>query len=180
MGEHIQSILSYLGLAESTPIDSNTPLNIIRHLAHNLSYDDALSWATNFVANNWGYVAVYFFLLRSFRGAQFGIPFNPAHALARAIGLFKLGAALVAIVYGLSAASVLLKNVIPLTTSEFIIFCCWAVSAWATYVLLDWLSGFVWYGVDILRRSLWGLFGRLMDLIRSVFTSLFGMRNETY
>lgn len=125
--EAIVQALNALGLSEKSPVDSNTPLDIIRHLASEQDYYGALTWATD-GRMLWA-LGILFVI------AKIGFAMNRASNQTLVLsGIWYLPAFLrtalwaTLLVYGWSTASVLLTDVKPLMARELIMFAIWSFS----------------------------------------------------
>lgn len=153
--EQVVDFLRAIGLSEADPVDSNTPLNIIRHLAAGQDYSGAIWWAID-----WGPVLLLgcAYLVSKLHGR---------HPLEAIKGWFGTALWVTLVVYGWTTASVLLTDVKPLLLREFVVFGLWALSVafaasgavlaveiirWGGMALasiLDWMGDFIG---DVARR----------------------------
>lgn len=131
--------LTSIGLTESTKIDTNTPLSIIRHFANGQTYTDAFSWAWSFDLLVW----VLFFIY----GASRLTSNDFAPTWPSVLGVVRRCVYAITTVYLVSTSSVLLNDTQPLDAAQFVKFVLWMVSvvtlslATFIYVEVAWLVG---------------------------------------
>lgn len=131
--ETIIDSLSYIGLREDSKVDTNTPLEIIRHFADGQSYGDAFVWAWSFGLLVWVLVFIYG-LSRAFSEDFLPSWHDVMVVLRKCIYIISF-------VYIVSTSSVLLNDTQPLTVAEFVKFVLWLVSivvlAFSTFVYVE-------------------------------------------
>lgn len=164
LNENIADFLSFIGLTPERSIDSNTPLDIIRHFSEQQTYNQAFDWASN----NFLAVTVCIVLYAFFRFWQAVLQtYDISVVWGEPIGIVRRTFYICLGIYGISSASVLLNDTVPLNAEDFIKSCLWVLSV--AYLLLkahffvQALGGvLVW--VDL--RNSWGI----SKFIKIIFT----------
>lgn len=124
LNEDIYNFLEFIGLNEESLIDSNTPLNIIRHFAGEQSYELALCAAFDSTLLT-GVILIIFTMYRVsvlVNGGGFD------HIFSSIFNVWVRILILIVSVYGFSSASILMHETNPLSARDFTIFVLWSIS----------------------------------------------------
>lgn len=126
--EDIAEILRGLGLNESSAVDSNTPLNVIRHLSAQQTYGDAIGWASQSTLLAIALFIMLFAVKISTLINRCSGEMVVFSSMRGVMSVYRICLWAVLTIYALSTASVLLNEITPLRVREFLIFAAWAGS----------------------------------------------------
>lgn len=159
--------LTSIGLTESTKIDTNTPLSIIRHFADGQTYADAFRWAWSFDLLVWALFFIY--------GASRLASNDFAPTWSSVLGTMRRCAYVVTLVYAVSTSSVLINETQPLDVAQFVKFVLWMVSVVSlslstfVYVEMLWLVGKPVYDLFDERSSLFGALATMVLICAALY-----------